>query len=43
MVRNKKGSSNEQSQQAAKNKAGSAAPGEAGFDKKLDGPNRPSI
>lgn len=43
MAKDKKGSSMEQTEQASKNKAGAAAPGEAGFDKKLDGPNRPSI
>lgn len=43
MAKNNKGSSKEQAGQASKNKAGAAAPGEAGFDKKLDGPNRPSI
>ncbi|ACT03758.1 hypothetical protein [Paenibacillus sp. JDR-2] len=43
MAKNKKGNSIEQTEQASKNKAGGAAPGEAGYDKKLDGPNRPSI
>ncbi|WP_202915285.1 hypothetical protein [Paenibacillus paridis] len=35
----------EQTQQAAKNTAGknSKSPESEGFDKKLDGPNRPSI
>ncbi|WP_200961584.1 hypothetical protein [Paenibacillus sp. Soil522] len=38
-----KGRSAEQAQQAAKNSAGSGKPPESdGFDKKLDGPNRPS-
>lgn len=38
-----KGSSAEQVQQAAKNSADNSKPPEsAGFDKKLDGPNRPS-
>ncbi|MFX3632256.1 MAG: hypothetical protein ACE3L7_09275 [Candidatus Pristimantibacillus sp.] len=36
-----KGSSLEQKQQSGNKKAG-AAPEESGFDKKLDGPNRPS-
>ncbi|GMK45250.1 MULTISPECIES: hypothetical protein [Paenibacillus] len=43
MAKNKQGNSIEQTQQASKNKAGAAEPGEAGYDKKLDGPNRPSI
>ncbi|SFE05808.1 hypothetical protein SAMN05216378_2151 [Paenibacillus catalpae] len=43
MAKNKNGNSMEQTEQENKNKAGAAAPGEAGFDKKLDGPNRPSI
>ncbi|WP_336785079.1 hypothetical protein [Paenibacillus sp. MMO-177] len=43
MTKNKKGDSIEQTEQARKNKSGAAAPGEAGYDKKLDGPNRPSI
>lgn len=39
-----KGSSREQRQQAAKNEAKSGkAAEEAGYDKKLNGPNRPSI
>lgn len=38
-----KGRSAEQAQQAAKNSAGSGkSPESDGFDKKLDGPNRPS-
>ncbi|WP_169083518.1 hypothetical protein [Paenibacillus sp. PL91] len=39
-----KNRSAEQAQQAAKNAADkSKSPESAGFDKKLDGPNRPSI
>ncbi|CAM3991517.1 hypothetical protein L1N85_04665 [Paenibacillus alkaliterrae] len=38
-----KGRSAEQAQQAAKNAAGKGkSPESEGFDKKLDGPNRPS-
>ncbi|WP_281282495.1 hypothetical protein [Paenibacillus piri] len=37
-------SSKEQEQQAHKNKQqASRQPGEAAYDKKLDGPNRPSV
>lgn len=39
-----KGRSAEQAEQEAKNKAGSGEqPESAAFDKKLDGPNRPSV
>ncbi|WP_424767364.1 hypothetical protein [Paenibacillus sp. sgz302251] len=45
MTQNKgqQGSSEEQARQAARNAAGKGkAPETEGFDKKLDGPNRPS-
>ncbi|MEV5027268.1 hypothetical protein [Paenibacillus sp. LPE1-1-1.1] len=39
-----KSRSGEQAQQASKNAANNSKPPEsAGFDKKLDGPNRPSV